>query len=138
MGLVVMFFPILMIFSLMLGLAAKALLAIWVYKDAEQRGMNAILWCLLMVFVNVLIILVIYLIVRTKGEVMKKNLGLLFGGLGVAVVNTFIAIIVFIIIIISVASGGGGMHNMMDGYNYDDNYNYDDSYDYDTDTWDDI
>lgn len=138
MGLVVMFFPILMIFSLMLGLAAKALLAIWVYKDAEQRGMNAILWCLLMVFVNVLIILVIYLIVRTKGEVMKKNLGLLFGGLGVAVVNTFIAIIVFIIIIFSVASGGGEMHNMMDGYNYDDNYNYDDSYDYDTDTWDDI
>ncbi|MBC1395821.1 hypothetical protein HB785_06380 [Listeria welshimeri] len=137
MGLVVMFFPILMIFSLMLGLAAKALLAIWVYKDAEQRGMNAILWCLLMVFVNVLIILVIYLIVRTKGEVMKKNLGLLFGGLGVAVVNTFIAIIVFIIIIFSIASGGG-MHNMMDGYNYDDNYNYDDSYDYDTDTWDDI
>lgn len=138
MGLVVMFFPILMIFSLMLGLAAKALLAIWVYKDAEQRGMNAILWCLLMVFVNVLIILVIYLIVRTKGEVMKKNLGLLFGGLGVAVVNTFIAIIVFIIIIFSIASGGGGMHNMMDGYNYDDNYNYDDSYDYDTDAWDDI
>ncbi|MBC1768994.1 hypothetical protein HCA16_00290 [Listeria welshimeri] len=136
MGLVVMFFPILMIFSLMLGLAAKALLAIWVYKDAEQRGMNAILWCLLMVFVNVLIILVIYLIVRTKGEVMKKNLGLLFGGLGVAVVNTFIAIIVFIIIIFSIASGGGGMHNMMDSYNYDDNYNYDDSYD--TDTWDDI
>ncbi|EFS01290.1 conserved hypothetical protein, partial [Listeria seeligeri FSL N1-067] len=77
-------------FAMLLSLASKALLAIWIYKDAEQRGMNAILWCLLMIFVSVFIILVIYLIIRRKGEVMKKNLGLLISGLGVAVVNTII------------------------------------------------
>ncbi|EFR88812.1 conserved hypothetical protein, partial [Listeria marthii FSL S4-120] len=42
-----MFLPILFIVGAVLGLAAKVLLAIWVYKDADQRGMNAILWCLL-------------------------------------------------------------------------------------------
>lgn len=61
------FLPI-FLFCDVLGLAAKALLAIWIYKDAEQRGMNAVLWCLLMVFINVIIILVIYLIVRNKGS----------------------------------------------------------------------
>ncbi|HAK1429343.1 TPA: hypothetical protein H1096_003079, partial [Listeria monocytogenes] len=82
------FLPIFFIFAIFLGLAAKVLLAIWIYKDAEQRGMNAILWCLLMVFINVIIILVIYLIVRNKGEVMKQNLGLLISGIGIAVLNT--------------------------------------------------
>ncbi|MBC1482724.1 hypothetical protein HCJ52_08905 [Listeria sp. FSL L7-1485] len=125
-------FPILIIFVMILSLAAKALLAIWVYKDAEQRGMNAILWCLLMVFVNVFIILVIYLIVRRKGEVMKKNLGLLISGIGIAVVNTLLVIICFVGLIFFIANDGG-MHNMMDGYNYDDDYHFDDSYDYDED-----
>ncbi|MCQ69360.1 hypothetical protein CPD17_11215, partial [Listeria monocytogenes] len=89
------FLPIFFIFAMFLGLAAKALLAIWIYKDAEQRGMNAVLWCLLMVFINVIIILVIYLIVRNKGEVMKQNLGLLISGIGIAVLNTLMAIIAF-------------------------------------------
>ncbi|MBC6296149.1 hypothetical protein HCJ45_03340 [Listeria sp. FSL L7-1517] len=129
-------FPILIIFVMILSLAAKALLAIWVYKDAEQRGMNAILWCLLMVFINVFIILVIYLIVRRKGEVMKKNLGLLISGIGVAVVNTLLAIICFVSLMFFIANDGG-MHNMMDGYNYEDDYHYDDSYDYDDDNWND-
>ncbi|AHI54945.1 hypothetical protein ACP0AK_11810 [Listeria ivanovii] len=133
---VAVLFPIFLIFATILGLAAKALLAIWVYKDAEQRGMNAILWCILMVFVNVFIILVIYLIIRRKGEVMKSNLGLLISGIGVAVVNTMIVIICLVGFIFFVANDGG-MHNMMDGHNYDDGYNYDDSYDYDTDSWND-
>ncbi|EAV9810628.1 hypothetical protein FFC14_02910 [Listeria monocytogenes] len=128
------FLPIFIIFAMLLGLAAKALLAIWVYKDAEQRGMNAILWCLLMVFINVIIILVIYLIVRTKGEVMKQNLGLLISGIGIAVLNTLIAIIAFIFLIFF-AVNDGGMHNMMDGYNYDYNYDYDDGYEYDRDNF---
>ncbi|EKZ1456495.1 hypothetical protein Q9B83_000896 [Listeria monocytogenes] len=128
------FLPIFIIFSMLLGLAAKVLLAIWVYKDAEQRGMNAILWCLLMVFINVIIILVIYLIVRTKGEVMKQNLGLLISGIGIAVLNTLIAIIAFIFLIFF-AVNDGGMHNMMDGYNYDYNYDYDDGYEYDRDNF---
>jgi len=37
---------------------------IWVYRDAERRGMNGILWALL-VFIGNLIGLLIYLIVRT-------------------------------------------------------------------------
>jgi RNA polymerase subunit RPABC4/transcription elongation factor Spt4 len=37
---------------------------IWVYKDAERRGMNGILWALL-VFIGNLIGLIIYLIVRS-------------------------------------------------------------------------
>ncbi|EAG3841552.1 hypothetical protein FZ069_00945 [Listeria monocytogenes] len=128
------FLPIIIIFAMLLGLAAKVLLAIWVYKDAEQRGMNAILWCLLMVFINVIIILVIYLIIRTKGEVMKQNLGLLISGIGIAVLNTLIAIIAFIFLIFF-AVNDGGMHNMMDGYNYDYNYDYDDGYEYDRDNF---
>ncbi|EAC3358435.1 hypothetical protein FZX04_04265 [Listeria monocytogenes] len=128
------FLPIFIIFAMFLGLAAKVLLAIWVYKDAEQRGMNAILWCLLMVFINVIIILVIYLIVRTKGEVMKQNLGLLISGIGIAVLNTLIAIIAFIFLIFF-AVNDGGMHNMMDGYDYDYNYDYDDGYEYDRDNF---
>ncbi|EAC6873178.1 hypothetical protein IIE63_002634 [Listeria monocytogenes] len=128
------FLPIFIIFAMFLGLAAKVLLAIWIYKDAEQRGMNAILWCLLMVFINVIIILVIYLIVRTKGEVMKQNLGLLISGIGIAVLNTLIAIIAFIFLIFF-AANDGGMHNMMDGYNYDYNYDYDDGHEYDRDNF---
>ncbi|MBC1442837.1 hypothetical protein IA829_03980 [Listeria seeligeri] len=125
---------IFLIFAMLLSLASKALLAIWIYKDAEQRGMNAILWCLLMIFVSVFIILVIYLIIRRKGEVMKKNLGLLISGLGVAVLNTIIVVVCVVGLIFSIANDNG-MHNMMDGYNYDDSYNYD--FDYDTDSWND-
>ncbi|HAO6145447.1 TPA: hypothetical protein IQB31_002416 [Listeria monocytogenes] len=127
------FLPIFFIFAIFLGLAAKVLLAIWIYKDAEQRGMNAILWCLLMVFINVIIILVIYLIVRNKGEVMKQNLGLLISGIGIAVLNTLMAIMAFIFIIFF-AVNDGGMYNMMDGYNYD----YDDGYEYDMDNFEDF
>lgn len=40
-------------------------LAFWVYKDAEGRGMNGLLWALL-VFIGNLIGLIIYLIVRSE------------------------------------------------------------------------
>ncbi|MBC2190815.1 hypothetical protein HCB44_00795 [Listeria sp. FSL L7-0229] len=128
------FLPILFIFGAILGLAAKVLLAIWVYKDADQRGMNAILWCLLMVFINVIIILVIYLIVRTKGEVIKRNLGLLISGIIVAVVNTIIAIFA-VIFLVFFAITDDGMYNMMNGYDYDYDYNYDDGDQYDRENW---
>ena len=39
---------------------------IWVYRDAERRGMNGFLWALL-VFIGHLVGLLIYLIVRTNG-----------------------------------------------------------------------
>lgn len=41
------------------------ILAIWVYKDAEQRGENAVLW-LLIVLVAGIIGLIIYLVIRPK------------------------------------------------------------------------
>lgn len=64
---------------------------------------------------------------------MKQNLGLLISGIGIAVLNTLMAIIAFIFII-SFAVSDGGMHNMMDGYNYD----YDDGYEYDMDNFEDF
>ncbi|MBN2199440.1 MAG: zinc ribbon domain-containing protein [Candidatus Aminicenantes bacterium] len=54
-----LFFPLSMLSILWL------LLAVWVYKDAEGRGMNGLLWALL-VFVGNLIGLIIYLIVRSE------------------------------------------------------------------------
>ncbi|HBM3438181.1 TPA: hypothetical protein LWG73_002025, partial [Listeria innocua] len=63
-------------------------------------------------------------------EVMRKNLGLLISGIGVAVVNTFIVIIACIFLLFF-AVNDGGMHNMMNDYNYD----YDNEYQYDMDNW---
>ncbi|HEM2445450.1 TPA: hypothetical protein U0383_002888, partial [Listeria monocytogenes] len=47
--------------------------------------------------------------------------------------NTLMAIMAFIFIIFF-AVNDGGMHNMMDGYNYD----YDDGYEYDMDNFEDF
>ena len=38
---------------------------VWIYRDAEQRGMNGVLWALL-VFVGNIVGLLIYLIVRSE------------------------------------------------------------------------
>lgn len=45
------------------------LIAIWVYKDAESRGMSGVLWLLIVWFVAFPIGLIIYLVVR-KPKVM--------------------------------------------------------------------
>ncbi|MCD6516548.1 MAG: zinc ribbon domain-containing protein [Candidatus Aminicenantes bacterium] len=47
---------------------------VWVYKDAERRGMNGILWALL-VFIGNLIGLLIYLIVRSDTALGEKDTG---------------------------------------------------------------
>jgi hypothetical protein len=44
---------------------------VWVYRDAEQRGMNGVLWALL-VFIGNLIGLLIYLIIRTDNLPMTR------------------------------------------------------------------
>lgn len=52
-----------------IGLIIAAAIAFWVYKDAESRGMNAILWAIL-VFLFCIIALPVYLIMRKpKGNV---------------------------------------------------------------------
>ncbi|MGB2762973.1 MAG: zinc ribbon domain-containing protein [Candidatus Aminicenantaceae bacterium] len=53
-------------FSLLL-LIIWIMVIIWVYRDAERRGMNGILWALL-VFIGNIIGLLIYLIVRSDSE----------------------------------------------------------------------
>jgi len=40
------------------------LIAIWVYRDAESRGMSGILWLLVVIFVPYFIGLIVYLVVR--------------------------------------------------------------------------
>lgn len=56
-------FTFLSFFSLAL-LALWIFVIVWVYRDAERRGMNGVLWALL-VFIGNLIGLLIYLIVRS-------------------------------------------------------------------------
>jgi hypothetical protein len=46
-----------------IGLAIAAAIAFFVYKDAEARGMNAILWAIL-TFLVCIIALPVYLIIR--------------------------------------------------------------------------
>lgn len=45
---------------------------VWVYRDAESRGMNGVLWALL-VFIGNLIGLLIYLIVRSNSVASSKE-----------------------------------------------------------------
>jgi len=56
--------PLLAIFSLIL-LVIWIMVIFWVYRDAERRGLNGLLWALL-VFIGNLIALIIYLIIRTE------------------------------------------------------------------------
>jgi hypothetical protein len=59
-------FPLIPVFSLVL-LVIWILVIAWVYRDAERRGMNGLLWALL-VFIGNLIGLIIYLIIRTESR----------------------------------------------------------------------
>ncbi len=55
-----------MFFALLFGLGFFALwvfLCIWVYRDAERRGMNGTLWLIIVLFTHV-IGLIIYLVLR--------------------------------------------------------------------------
>jgi len=63
-------------FSMLLSLAFLVLWILvitWVYRDAERRGMNGLLWSLL-VFIGNLIGLVVYLIVRTENLSVQKEI----------------------------------------------------------------
>jgi len=64
------------VFSMLLSLVFLALwilVIVWVYRDAERRGMNGLLWALL-VFVGNLIGLVVYLIVRSENLSVQKEI----------------------------------------------------------------
>jgi hypothetical protein len=55
------FFPVTLSFLSLLWVV----LAVWVYRDAESRGMSGVLWALL-VFIGNLVGILIYLIVRSE------------------------------------------------------------------------
>jgi membrane protease YdiL (CAAX protease family) len=49
-------------------------LAIWVYKDAEKRGMSGILWALIVFFLGI-IGLIIYLVIRSSNKGLTPQQG---------------------------------------------------------------
>jgi hypothetical protein len=60
-------------FVIIASLVVFILVAVWVYRDAESRGMSGMLWLVLLIlaslffaFIGGLIVLVIYLIVRAE------------------------------------------------------------------------
>lgn len=79
-GMSILFFSIGLLFVSLISLAARAVLAIWIYKDAERRGMNPILWCLLVIFTSAIIVLLVYLFAKKPSLEPKKGLGLLITG----------------------------------------------------------
>jgi len=50
---------------LLVLLAVELMIVFWVYRDAERRGMNGVLWALLVLVGNI-VGLIIYLIVRSE------------------------------------------------------------------------
>ena len=65
-------------FGLPMAVLPLALLAlwiyviIWVYKDAERKGMNGLLWALLVLIGNI-VGLIIYLIIRTETPARRRE-----------------------------------------------------------------
>jgi len=57
------FFHFAPLFPLLILLILWLIIVVWVYRDAERRSMNGVLWALL-IFVGNFIALIIYLIVR--------------------------------------------------------------------------
>jgi predicted RNA-binding Zn-ribbon protein involved in translation (DUF1610 family) len=67
------FFPFFITFPLILVVIWIAIV-VWVYRDAERRGLNGILWALLVFFGNI-IALIIYLIVRNDNAGSRIQFG---------------------------------------------------------------
>ena len=59
-------------FFALLYLAVAVWILVWVYKDAQSRGMNAVLWAVLVFFLH-LVGLVVYLLVRSGYPVQKPG-----------------------------------------------------------------
>lgn len=61
---IIMIFLFLLIFGL--GVTTTVLTAVWVYKDAKKRNMDAVMWTVLAVLIPSYIGLIIYLVSRQK------------------------------------------------------------------------
>lgn len=67
--------PFLLIISLF-GVIIPVAIGVFVYKDAEQRGMNGLMWALIVIFIPSFIGLIIYFIVRESESAYEcKNCG---------------------------------------------------------------
>ena len=64
-------FPFIPLFSVLM-LVFWIIVIIWVYRDAEKRGMNGVLWAIL-AFIGNLIGLLIYLIVRSDNPLIPEK-----------------------------------------------------------------
>ena len=53
-------------------LALMVLLCVWTYRDAQHKGMNGILWTLVVLLVPSFVGLIIYLVVRIDAKKVKK------------------------------------------------------------------
>ncbi len=58
----------------LLFLAFWVVIIVWVYKDAEKRGMNAIVWALVVFFLHFLG-LIIYMLIRSEHPVRSREPG---------------------------------------------------------------
>ncbi|WP_138160123.1 hypothetical protein [Peptoniphilus catoniae] len=67
---------------MLIPLAIKIAIAIWIYKDAKSRGKDSILWILLVMFTSSILVLLLYLIIEGEdtitcpycGHVQSRNL----------------------------------------------------------------
>ncbi|WP_099224658.1 peptidase [Listeria costaricensis] len=124
---IMMFSMIFMIFAGLLSLAARAVMAIWIYRDAENRGMSGIMWCLLTIFTSVIIVFIIYMLVKKPSFEPGNGKGLMITGIVLTAVSFILTIVMFFMMIFGMVSMDSyyydydyDMHdNMMEDYNYD-------------------
>ncbi|WP_239257159.1 peptidase [Listeria ilorinensis] len=114
---IMMFSIVFMIFAGLLSLAARAIMAIWIYRDAENRGMSGIMWCLLTIFTSVIIVFIIYMLVKKPSFEPGRGKGMMITGIVLTAVSFILTIVMFFMMIFGIVS--------MDSYYYDYDYDYD-------------
>ncbi|WP_163651851.1 peptidase [Listeria sp. PSOL-1] len=123
-----LFLPFLFLLCAVFGIAGRVLLAIWIYKDAESRNMNAALWCLLIAFTSVIIVMIVYFIIKKPAFEDKKRLGLLISGCILTVITFILSIVFFVTFVFGIiqsfedGSWYDNQENIMDGYDFDNGY----------------
>ncbi|EUJ33181.1 hypothetical protein MFLO_04580 [Listeria floridensis FSL S10-1187] len=128
----IVFFVMALLFVALLAIAARALLAVWIYKDAERRGMNPILCCLLIIFTSSIIVMIVYLIVKKPSLEPKKGMGLLITGCILTGLSFIFSIFATIGLITSFIYEIENNPNFDGGYDYYDDFNgeHDSGYDF--------
>lgn len=64
----------LLIGILLFSILSKVFICLWIYKDAKQRGLNAVLWLLAIIFISTIFVLVFYILIgRKENGIICKN-----------------------------------------------------------------